>query len=72
MYALADRPALLHQPTLSKNNIEIFFKEIKKKSVKNTKNNRYTTCYMKNKKQQLSNHIFINISSCCTIALFII
>ena len=43
MYAFTDRPALLHQPTLSKT-----IKELKKKSVKNTRNNRYTSCYMKN------------------------
>ena len=51
MYALTDRPALLHQPTLSKKNMQYFFKEIKKKSVKNTKNTRYTSCYMKNTKK---------------------
>ena len=53
MYAFTDRPALLHQPTLSKKNMKYFFKEIKKKSVKNTENNRYTSCYMKNTKKNL-------------------
>ena len=68
MHSPTDQPYYISLP-LVKKNMQYFFKEIKKKSVKNTKNNRYTSCYMKNTTKKLSNHIFIIISSSCTIAI---
>ena len=51
MHSLTDQPYYISLP-LVKKNMQYFFKEIKKKkSVKNTENNRYTSCYMKNAKK---------------------
>ena len=58
MHLLTDQPYYIKVP-LVKKILKYFFKETQQKTVKNTKNNRYTSCYMKNTGKNLNNHTFI-------------